>query len=195
MECGKLTAKLRDAVQVCFIEEGKEIKRYKNIEIPDEIKKLTYKDFVFSVPETGAITFKIIFEPGTLPEIWPDARTRNHRSPKPAATTTAVVGPESVETGESALQATDAVESPKMPAQPAHGEAIEANLEYHVVGERRKELVHAISEHLNIKAQYLGMPQRKFQIGEYTVSPSGLVTGPENPELIAALEEKGFKAE
>ena len=103
-----------------------------------------------------------------------------------------MVGPEPVETGESALQATDAVESPKMPAQPAHGEA---NLEYHVVGERRKELVRAISEHLNIKARYLGMPQRKFQIGEYTVSPSGLVTGPVNPELIAALEEKGFKAE
>ena len=192
MECGKLTAKLRDAVQVCFIEDGKEIKRYKNIEIPDEIKKLTYKDFVFSVPETGAITFKIIFEPGTLPEVWPDARTRNHRSPKPAATTTAVVGPESVEIGEGTLQVADTVESPETPTQPAHGEA---NLEYHVVGERRKELVHAISEHLNIKARYLGMSQRKFQIGEYTVSPSGLVTGPVNPELIAALEEKGFKAE
>ena len=192
MECGKLTAKLRDAVQVCFIEDGKEIKRYKNIEIPDEIKRLTYKDFVFSVPETGAITFKIIFEPGTLPEVWPDARTRNHRSPKPAATTMAVAGPESAEIGEGTLQAADAVESPETPTQPAHDEA---NLEYHVVGERRKELVRAISKHLNIKAQYLGMPQRKFQIGEYMVSPSGLVTGPVNPELIAALEEKGFKAE
>jgi hypothetical protein len=36
MEMGKLTAKLRDAVPVCFLVEGKEIKRYKNIEIPDE---------------------------------------------------------------------------------------------------------------------------------------------------------------
>ena len=42
MECGKLTAKLRDAVLVCFIENGKEVKRFKNIEIPDEIKKLFY---------------------------------------------------------------------------------------------------------------------------------------------------------
>ena len=42
MECGKLTAKLRDTVPVCFIENGKEIKRVKNIEIPDEIKKLPY---------------------------------------------------------------------------------------------------------------------------------------------------------
>ena len=31
MECGKLTAKLRDAVPVCFIEDGKEVKRFKNI--------------------------------------------------------------------------------------------------------------------------------------------------------------------
>ena len=37
MECGKLTAKLRDAVPVIFIEDGKEVKRLKNIEIPDEI--------------------------------------------------------------------------------------------------------------------------------------------------------------
>ena len=31
MECGKLTAKLRDAVPVCFMVDGKEVKRYKNI--------------------------------------------------------------------------------------------------------------------------------------------------------------------
>ena len=30
MECGKLTAKLRDAVPVCFIVDGKEVKRYRN---------------------------------------------------------------------------------------------------------------------------------------------------------------------
>ena len=53
MECGKLTAKLRDGVPVCFIENGKEVKRFKNIEIPDEIKKLPYQGFDFSVPVTG----------------------------------------------------------------------------------------------------------------------------------------------
>ena len=68
MECGKLTAKLRDAVPVCFIVDGKEVKRYKNIEIPDEIKKLPFKAFDFNVPLTGAITFKISFEPGVLPK-------------------------------------------------------------------------------------------------------------------------------
>ena len=51
--------------------EGKEIKRYKNIEIPDELKKLEYQDFKFDVPLSGAITFKITFESGVLPEEFP----------------------------------------------------------------------------------------------------------------------------
>ena len=82
MKCGKLTAKLRDAVPVCFIEEGKEIKRVKNIEIPDAIKELEYKGFKFDVPMSGAITFKIYFEPGTLPETWPEPRQRKTRAKK-----------------------------------------------------------------------------------------------------------------
>ena len=71
MQMGKLTAKLRGAVPVCQLVEGKEIKRYKNIEIPDDLKKLEYQDFKFDVPLNGAITFKIMFEPGVLPEVFP----------------------------------------------------------------------------------------------------------------------------
>ena len=74
MECGKLTAKLRDAVPVCFIEDGKEVKRFKNIEIPDEIKHLPFVDFKFDVPASGAITFKIMFEASILPTEWPELR-------------------------------------------------------------------------------------------------------------------------
>ncbi len=85
MECGKLTAKLRDAVPVCFIVDGKEVKRYKNIEIPDEVKKLPFKAFDFNVPLTGAITFKISFEPGVLPEkVRPEKRQRKSRAAKAA---------------------------------------------------------------------------------------------------------------
>ncbi len=76
MEMGKLTAKLRDAVPVCLLVEGKEIKRYKNIEIPDDLKKLEYQDFKFDVPLNGAITFKIMFKPGVLPEVFPQVRKR-----------------------------------------------------------------------------------------------------------------------
>nr|MCR5819204.1 hypothetical protein [Prevotella sp.] len=82
MKCGKLTAKLRDAVPVCFIEEGKEIKRVKNIEIPDAIKELEYKEFKFDVPLSGSITFKMYFERGTLPETWPEPRQRKTRAKK-----------------------------------------------------------------------------------------------------------------
>ena len=85
MKCGKLTAKLRDAVPVCFIEEGKEIKRVKNIEIPDAIKELEYKGFKFDVPMSGAITFKILLRAGhpsgnlagTPPAQEPDAQGRS----------------------------------------------------------------------------------------------------------------------
>ena len=81
METGKLTAKLRDAVPVCFLVEGKEIRRYRNIEIPDDLKKLEYQDFKFDVPLNGAITFKIMFEPGVLPEEFPMTRERRTRTP------------------------------------------------------------------------------------------------------------------
>ena len=57
MKCGKLTAKLRDAVPVRFFENGKEVKRYKNIEIPDAVKELEFQNFKFEVPLNGAITF------------------------------------------------------------------------------------------------------------------------------------------
>ena len=61
MECGKLTAQLRDAVPVCLIEDGKEVKRFKNIEIPYDIKHLPFVDFTFDVPARGAITSTIMF--------------------------------------------------------------------------------------------------------------------------------------
>ena len=48
MECGKLTAKLRDAVPVCFMVNDHEVKRYKNIEIPEEIKAAV--DYVVPKP-------------------------------------------------------------------------------------------------------------------------------------------------
>ena len=86
MECGKLTAKLRDAVPVCFMVNDHEVKRYKNIEIPEEIKHLEYSRFRFDVPETGAITFKIWFDEGILPEVWPAMRERQRRAPKEAGT-------------------------------------------------------------------------------------------------------------
>ena len=107
MKCGKLTAKLRDAVQVRFYENGREIKRFKNIEIPDAIKELEFRDFRFDVPESGPITFKIFFAPGTLPETWPEARQRKTRTPK-------ATDPEPM----AEEPAQDATETPQEPAEP-----------------------------------------------------------------------------
>ena len=107
MKCGKLTAKLRDAVPVRFYENGREIKRYKNIEIPDAIKELEFRDFRFDVPESGPITFKIFFAPGTLPETWPEARQRKTRTPKAADPEPMAEEP-----------AQDATETPQEPAEP-----------------------------------------------------------------------------
>lgn len=102
MEMGKLTAKLRDAVPVCLLVEGKEIKRYKNIEIPDELKKLEYQDFKFDVPLNGSITFKIMFEPGVLPEEFPQTRERRSRASKGTLEPMVIEAPDPTQPGVSA---------------------------------------------------------------------------------------------
>ena len=84
MECGKLTAKFRDAVLVCFIVNGVEVKRLKNVEIPDEIKKLPFEDYKLDVWENGVITFKIRFKEGVLPDVWPEPRKPKKRGSKAA---------------------------------------------------------------------------------------------------------------
>lgn|SRR5574344_1330512 len=100
MKAGKITAKLRDAVPVCFIVEGKEVKRYKNIELPDELKELEIKDFTFHVPQDEKIVFHLIFDNGVLAEIFPAERPKKTRAakaavqaaPKPELATKPVIG-------------------------------------------------------------------------------------------------------
>ncbi len=107
MEMGKLTAKLRDAVPVCLLVEGKEIKRFRNIEIPDELKKLEYQDFKFDVPLNGAITFKIMFEAGVLPEEFPQTRERRTRKPLAQEAQSQEVAPAANEAAEAESQPQD----------------------------------------------------------------------------------------
>ena len=211
MECGKLTAKLRDAVPVCFIENGKEVKRFKNIEIPDEIKKLPYQDFEFSVPVTGAITFKIMFEEGVLPKVWPEARTRKSRK----ATSEEAPIPEKITAGlQAALEQAEAEGQPvaEIVEAAAQGAEITAELNmqevtitahepenmdavFNVTGERRKALVEAVKAFVDAPAVYQNAPSFAYVIGDYTVSKTGTVFGPANEALMAALNAKGFIAE
>lgn len=258
MECGKLTAKLRDAVPVCFIEDGKEIKRFKNIEIPDELKALPFADFKFEVPATGAISFKIMFEAGILPKEWPQARERKSRSPKAApvaetevtseaaqqpdepqveamqeaaeepmqesTTALATIQPDPLADIIEAAERTEAIEATKpvteQPAeemvteeaevmveveQPAEEEAEEIKAEpesfatmeidFNVMGDRRKALVEAVSSFIGTKPVYQNAPTFGYAISEYTVDKKGTLTGPKNDNLLQALAAKGFIVE
>ena len=162
MECGKLTAKLRDAVPVCFIVNGMEVKRLKNIEIPDEIKKLPFTAFKFDVPQNGTITFKIMFEAGVLPEKWPEPRQHKTRGSKPA-----------IQPSEAVLPAT-------------------LEIAFNHTGDRRKELVQAIGNYYGIAPVYQNAPTFAYRIGEYEVDKVGTLTGPNDPSLIKWLWDEGF---
>ena len=85
MKTGKITAKLRDAVPVCLMVNGEEVKRYKNIELPDELKEVEMIDFHFNVHMDEKITFEIHYAEGVLPEVFPEARTRVSRAARAAA--------------------------------------------------------------------------------------------------------------
>ena len=211
MECGKLTAKLRDAVPVCFIENGKEIRRFKNIEIPDEIKKLPYQGFEFSVPVTGAITFKITFEEGILPKVWPEARARKSRKVSPEEAPM----PERITAGlQAALEQAEAEGQPvaEVVEAAAQGAKITTELNeqeltitahepetmeaaFNVTGERRKVLVEAVKAFIDVPAVYQNAPSFAYVIGDYTVNKTGTISGPVNEALMAALNAKGFIAE
>lgn len=158
MECGKLTAKLRDAVPICFIVNGMEVKRLKNIEIPDEIKKLPFIAFRFDVLSNGAITFKIMFEAGILPEVWPDARQRKQRgsmtaghslniAPKTAAMMAASVRLDGYADSET-VAATEA-EKAAVTAEATEitGQSAPEKIAYNITGDRRKALVAEIANY------------------------------------------------
>ena len=152
MECGKLTAKLRDAVPVCFIVSGMEVKRLKNIEIPDEIKKLPFTAFKFDVPQNGAISFKIMFEAGVLPEEWPEPRQRKQRSSKAVSlpnaipSETAAMLAASVRVGGYAdAETVAALEEADAEQAECSGTPAPEELAYNVTGERRKALVAAVA--------------------------------------------------
>ena len=196
MKCGKLTAKLRDAVQVRFYENGREIKRYKNIEIPDAIKELEFTGFKFDVPESGSITFKIFFAPGTLPETWPEARQRKARTPK-------ATDPEPM-AEEPAQNATEtpqepaepmAEEFPQEPMEPAEDEPLPERMEVHydVEGSARKALASAIGEIIGTYPSYQAAPSFAYIIGEYTLDRNGVLTGPRNSQLMLTLDQDGYR--
>ena len=204
MKCGKLTAKLRDAVQVRFYENGREIKQYKNIEIPDAIKELEFRDFRFDVPESGPITFKIFFAPGTLPETWPEARQRKARTPK-GAEAAPDAAQDAAEMPQDAAEPM-AEEFPQEPMEPTEDaipaaednpedEPLPEDMEVHfdVEGSARKALAHAIGEGIGAYPSYKAAPSFTYTIGEYTLDRHGVLTGPHNAYLLGLLAQDGYQ--
>ena len=198
MKTGKITAKLRDAVPVCLMVNGEEVKRYKNIELPDALKEVEMTDFHFNVHMDGKITFEIHYEEGVLPEVFPEARTRVSRAAKAAVKAAAQESTEVM-----AVEAAEPEESPQTdeipkedPGEPTtvrnEMEGIEAA--YNVTGVRRKELVAAVGDFIGAKPEYLRAPTYAFVVGSYNIDREGTLTGPENPALIESLKEQGFIA-
>ena len=204
MKTGKITAKLRDAVPVCLMVNGKEVKRYKNIELPDELKKVEMTDFHFNVHMDGKITFEIHYEEGVLPEVFPEARTRVSRAAKAAAKAAAQESTEvmAMEAAEPEIEAApeERPQTDEIPAEdPGEPTTVGNELEgieaaYNVTGVRRKQLVVAVSEFTNIEPEYKAAPSFAYEIGDYMVDKEGTLTGPENPALIESLKEQGFIA-
>lgn len=188
MKTGKITAKLRDAVPVCLMVNGKEVMRYKNIELPDEIKEMEMLDFHFNVPLDGKITFEIHFAEGVLPEVFPEARTRVSRAAK--VTAPATQNNEPAETDEAEAFTEEPAETPEAePEIPAT-----MTLAFGVTGIPRKELVVAVSEYTGAEPQYKAAPSFSYEIGAYTVDRDGTLTGPTNLALAEALQRQGFTA-
>ena len=217
MECGKLTAKLRDAVPVCLMVNGREIMRYRNIEIPDSIKKLPFTDFKFDVPVVGAITFKITFSAGVLPDPMPETRARKSRKPAMGAPADlpqgiAVALADTVpETQEESHPLDDIIETERNgdPIEEKVAEMPECGQEnirvaeepeimeiaYHATGERRKDLVKEISQFTGMTAAYQNAPTFAYVIEDYIVDKSGTLTGGNNAALVEFLAEQGFIAD
>lgn len=61
-------------------------------------------------------------------------------------------------------------------------------INYNVTGDKRKSLVGAISQELNVPSKYLGAPTFAYEMGGYRIDKNGMVTGEDNYELIADLQ-------
>ncbi len=211
MKTGKITAKLRDAVPVCLMVEGKEVKRYKNIDLPDMLKEVEMLDFHFNVPADGKITFEISYAQGVLPEVFPEARAKMTRAEKaavkaaakaateqettpventPADTETPDAIPEQKETAEESKAGTNEPAEETAPAE----ESGTMEILYNVTGPRRKELAAAVGSFIGAEPKYMKAPTYAFVVEDYTIGRDGTLTGKENKALVEALAAQGFTA-
>ncbi|SFO58676.1 hypothetical protein SAMN04487888_103148 [Eubacterium callanderi] len=60
-------------------------------------------------------------------------------------------------------------------------------INYNVTGSKRKALVNAISQELNAPVKYLGAPTFAYEVADYNVNKNGVLSGPDNKELVDDL--------
>ena len=74
-------------------------------------------------------------------------------------------------------------------------------LNFHVTGPERKCLVTAMAEYLNCEVQYLGVPSCAYQVGDFLVGKTGIVSFSDAAKesllrpLLQKLEQAGFSAD
>jgi len=200
MKAGTITAKLRDAVPVCFFENEAEQIRYKNIDIPDTLKELEITGFEFDVPADGKISFRLYFAPGILPAEFPPAREKMTRAERSAAK---AAQPETVNTEDLAAAAGEAIAAvtgDAVTAEPADEdtapeEPATPEYRFNVTGARRKELAEILAALHGKKPQYLGAPSYAYKCGPSILDRQGTLHGEISPELLADLAAQDFPTE
>lgn len=177
---GKIVAKLRNTVPVCLMAGGKEVKRYKNIEFPDELKGLEMVDFGFNIGPDGKITFQVFFDEGVLPEEFPANRKSVSWRERAAA--------------KAAEAAAAEVEAPVPVQEPSPAPRLYTEARFGVAGEQRKALVAAIGEISGVRPVYQGAPSFAYVAGDCRIDKEGTVTGEIPQALVDALAGYGFTA-
>jgi hypothetical protein len=59
---------------------------------------------------------------------------------------------------------------------------------YNITGEKRKALVSAIGQELDVPGKYLGAPTFAYEVGVYRIDRDGTLTGEDNKALVADLQ-------
>lgn len=143
-----------------------------------------------------------MFKPGVLPEIFPGARERK-RWVRETRTTRDVVAEAQGQPGYAIAESVvngdpieaDGIEDGSVETISTADALATMELTYHVTGERRKELVKAISQITGLPATYQNAPTFAFAIGKYIVDKNDTPVGELNAALVEALEEQRFIAE
>lgn len=186
---GRIVAKLRNSVPVCLIDEnGKEVKRYNNIEFPDELKTLEAAAFGFNIGLDDKITFNLCFNAGVLPNEFPAKRKSVSRAAQ-AAAKAAALNSTDLATAAGAIEEIANSETMAAPESRAYTE-----VRFDVTGDQRKELVAAVGELTGNKPIYQGAPSFAYVSGDVRIDKAGTLTGEIPQALIDALAERGFIA-